>query len=71
MLNTRGGGRIKYGILFIVNLFYEYSNLAYVYIHGMFRVNQAKCGLRIREAASQEYVNTYSTRRPPTLTLTP
>jgi len=62
MLNTRGE-RMKYGILFIFSLFYEYSNLAYVHIHVIYRVNQAEYGIHIRVAASQEYVNIYSTRR--------
>jgi len=57
------GGRTKYGILFIFSLFYEYSNLEYVHIHVIYRANQAEYGIRIRVAASQEYVNTYSTRR--------
>jgi len=56
-------GRITYGILFIYRLFYEYSNLEYVHIYVIYRVSQAKYVLRIRVAASQEYVNTYSTRR--------
>jgi len=61
MLNTRGG---EYGIPFILSLFYEYSNLAYVHIHAIHRVYQAEYVIRIRVAAPQEYVNTYSTRRP-------
>jgi len=36
MLNTRGG-RIKYGILFIFGLFYEYSDLEYERIHVISR----------------------------------
>jgi len=62
MWNTRGGG-VKYGILFIFSLFYEYSNLEYVHIHVIYRVHQAEYGIHILVAASQEYVNTYSTRR--------
>ena len=62
-LNTRGGGEYKYGILFIFSLFYEYSNLEYVHIHVIRRVNQAEYVIRVLVAASQEYVNTYSTRR--------
>ena len=57
------GGRIKYAILFIVSLFCEYSSLESVPVHVINRVNQAECGIRIRVAASQEYVNTYSTCR--------
>ena len=57
------GGRIKYGILFIFRLFYEYSNLAYVHIHVIYRVIQAEYVIRILVAVSQEYVNTYSTYR--------
>jgi len=62
LLNTRGG-RSKYGILFIVSLFYEYSNLEYVHIHAIYRVNQAEYVIRILVATPQEYVNTYSTCR--------
>ena len=58
-----GGGRIQYSILFIFSLFYESSNLEYVHIHVIYRVNQAEYGIRILVAASQEYVNTYSTCR--------
>jgi len=43
--------------------FYEYNNLEYVHIHVIYRVRQAKYGIPIHVAASQEYVNTYSTRR--------
>ena len=57
------GGRIKYGILFILSLFYAYSNLEYVRFHIIYRVLQAEYGIRIRVVASQEYVNTYSTCR--------
>jgi len=39
-------------------LLYEKSNLEYVHIHVIYRVSQAE-----NEIASQEYVNTYSTRR--------
>jgi len=62
MLNTRGE-RIKYGILFIFSVFCEYSNLEYVHIHVVYRLNHAEYGIRILVAASQEYVNTYSARR--------
>jgi len=56
------GGRIKYGILFIFSLFHEHSNLEYVHIHVICRVHQAEYVIRVRVAASQKYVNTYSTR---------
>jgi len=52
---------IKYGILFIFSLFYEYINLEYVRICVIYRVNQAEYVIRIRVAASQEYVNTSNT----------
>jgi len=51
------------GILLKCSLFCEYSNLECVHIHGIYRVDQAEYVIRIRAAASQEYVNTYSTRR--------
>jgi len=54
---------MKYGILFIFSLFYEYSNLEYVHFHVLYRVIQADYVIRILVAAAQEYVNTYSTRR--------
>jgi len=57
------GGRINYGILFIFRLFYEYSNLEYVHIHGIYRVDQAESDIRILVAESQKYVNTHSKRR--------
>jgi len=47
MLNTRGGGRKEYGILFIFRLFYEYSNLEYAHIHVISRVKQIEYGIRI------------------------
>jgi len=53
-------GEKKHEILFILSPFYEYSNLRYIHVH---RVHQAEYGIHIRVAASQEYVNTYSTRR--------
>jgi len=59
MLKTRK----EYGILFIVSLFCECIHPEYVRFHGIYRVNQAEYGIRILVAASQEYVNTYSTRR--------
>jgi len=62
MLNTQGGG-VKYGILFLSSLFYEYSNLEYVHMHVIYQVHQAEYGIRFLVAASHEYVNTYSTRR--------
>jgi len=49
-------GIMQCGILFIVSLLYEYSNLEYAHIHGMYRVNQARYGIRFLVAASQEYV---------------
>jgi len=55
--------RRKYGILFLFSLCCEYSNLEYAHIHVIYRVNQTECVIRIRVAASQEYVNTYSTCR--------
>jgi len=45
------------------SLLYEYSNLEYVRIYVIYRGTQAEYVIRIRMAASQEYVNTYSTRR--------
>ena len=62
MLKTRSEGG-KYGILCIFSLFCEYTNLAYVRIHVIYRVSQAECVIRIHEAAPQEDVNTYSIRR--------
>jgi len=43
--------------------FYEYSDLEYVHVPVEYRVHQAEYVIHIRVAASQEYVNTYSTRR--------
>jgi len=54
---------IKYGLLFIMSPFYEYSNLEYEHVPVGYRVHQAKYVIHILVAASQEYVNTYSTRR--------
>jgi len=54
---------INYGILFKRSLCYEYSNLEYVHIHVMCRVNQAEYVIRIRVAASHEYVEIYLTSR--------
>ena len=55
----------RYDILFISSLFCEYINLEYVCIHAIYWVNQAEYVIHMRAAASQEYVNTYSTRRVP------
>jgi len=38
-------------------------NLEYVRIPVIYRLNQAEYGIHILVAASQEYVNTYSTRK--------
>jgi len=53
----------EYGILFIVSMHCEYTRLAYVRIYAIYRVYQAEYVIHMRVAASQEYVNTYSTRR--------
>jgi len=45
------------------SLFYEYSNLEYVHIRVIYRVHQAEYNIRIRVAAPEECVKTYSTRR--------
>ena len=55
--------RRKCGILFIVSLFCEYTNLEYVRVPSIYRVNQAEYVIHILVAGSQEYENTYSTRR--------
>jgi len=55
--------RRNYGILFIFSLFTEYMHLEYVRVPVIYRVNKAEYVIHIRVAASQEYVNTYSTRR--------
>jgi len=57
------GWRIASGLLFIFSLLYEYRHLEYVHLHGIYRVGQAEYITRIRAAASQEYVNAYTTRR--------
>jgi len=57
--------RRKYGLLFIFSLFCEYTNREYVRVPVIYRNNQAEYGIHIHVAASQEYVNTYSTRRIP------
>ena len=56
-------GRIEYAILFIFNLCYEYRILECVHVHVICRVYQAEYVIRILVAASQEYVNVYSTQR--------
>jgi len=53
----------KYGILFISNLFCEYITLECVRVPVVYRVNQVEYSIHILVVASQEYVNTYSTRR--------
>jgi len=53
----------EYGIRFIFHLFCEYIHLEYEHIRVIYRVNQAEYGIHILVAASQEYVNTDSTRR--------
>ena len=53
----------EYAILFTFSLFCEHIHLEYVRVHVIYRVTQAEYGIRIRMAASQEYVNIYSTRR--------
>jgi len=44
---------------------HEYSNLEYVRIYVIYRATQAEYIIRILVAASQGYVNTFSTRRVP------
>jgi len=46
-------------ILFLFSLFGEYTNLEYVRIHVIRRVNRAEYAIRIPMAAPQEYVKTY------------
>jgi len=55
--------RKKYGILFIFSLFREYIDIEYARVPVTYRVHQAEYIIHIRVAASQEYENTYSTRR--------
>jgi len=55
--------RKKYRILIMFGLLYDYRHLEYELIYAIYRVAQAEYGIHIRMAASQEYVNTYSTRR--------
>jgi len=50
-------------ILFRFGLFCEYSNLEYVRIHAIYRVNQAGYAIHIPADALLEYVNIYSPRR--------
>jgi len=49
--------------IFVFSLFYENSNLEYVRVPFYCRVNVAEDVIRIGMAASQEYVNAYSTRK--------
>jgi len=56
----------EYSIIFIFQLFCEYIHLESVYIHVIYRVNQAEYGIHIRVIAPQDYVNILSTRRPVT-----
>ena len=58
---------MQHAILFRSRLFYEYIDLENVCVPVEYRVNQAEYAVRILVAASQEYVNTYSTRRPVSL----
>jgi len=62
MLNICGA-KNKYSFLFIFRPFYDYSNLGYEHVPVEYRVRQAEYGIHIRVAASQEYVNPYSTCR--------
>jgi len=55
--------RRKYGIPCTCCLFCEYTNLEYVRVPVIYRVHQAEHAIQILVAASQEYVNTYSTCR--------
>jgi len=55
--------RIEYGILFIVSLLYEYTNLEYVHIYVICRVGQAEYVIHSRVVTPQEYVNINATRR--------
>jgi len=56
-------GSIIYGILFLLSLLYAYSNLEKEHVPVYYRVHQAEYVLQTRVAASQEDVNTYSTRK--------
>jgi len=62
MVNTREK-EYNTSIIFIVSLFYEYSDLESVHIHVVYRFNWAEYVIRIRLAAPQEYMNAYSTCR--------
>jgi len=62
MLNMRSKDQ-KYRILFIFSPVYEYSILEYVHVPVEYRVHRAEYVIHICVAASQEYVNTYSTCR--------
>jgi len=53
--------RINYGILFLFRPFYECSIPEYEHVPVLNRVHQAEYIIHIRVAASQKYVNTYST----------
>ena len=55
--------RSEYGILFTFSLFCEYLNLEYVRVPVIYMNNKAEYQIHIIVAASQKYVNTYSTRR--------
>jgi len=55
--------RTNHRILFRFGLLYEYSNLECECIYAIYRVTQAEYDIHICMAASQEYVNPYSTRR--------
>jgi len=55
--------RNKYGIRFILSLFYEYIHLEYVHVHVIYRVDQAEYVSHILMAVLQEYVNAYPTCR--------
>jgi len=55
--------RKQYSILFIFSPFYEYNRLEYEHVPVEYRVHRVEYVILILVAASQEYVNTYSTRR--------
>jgi len=55
--------RNRYGILFILSLFREYTHLEYVHVHVVYRVNPAEYVMHMLVVAQPEYVNIYSTRR--------
>ena len=52
-----------HGIVLMFSPVYEHSNFEYKHVPVEYRVYGAECGTHIRVAASQEYVNTYSTCR--------